>query len=70
MCVAGTQQQWRHRGLTHFLFSVGGEKSAGVARSRLRLLLLWLLAAEGTAGQHGLLPKGRVLASPRHSAGI
>lgn len=46
----------------NFLFSVGGEKLALVARSRLRLLLLWCLADEGTAGHHSLLP--------RHSGGI
>lgn len=40
-------------GLTHFLFSVGGEKLALVERRRLRLLLLWLLVGwEGTVGHH------------------
>lgn len=43
---------------THFLFSVGGEKLALVARSRLRALLLWLPACEGRVGHHSLLLKG------------
>ena len=40
------------RGLTYLLFVVGGEQLALVARSRLGLLLLWLLAGEGTADYH------------------
>lgn len=55
-------------GLTHFLLSVGGEKLALVAKSRLRLFLLCLLAGEGTAGYRSPLLKGRVLHFPRHSA--
>lgn len=43
VCVAGTAAVVAQQGLTHFLFLVGGEKSGLVARSRLRLLLLWLL---------------------------
>lgn len=59
-----------HRGLTHLLFSVGGETLALVARSRLKLLLLWLLAGEGTAGHHNHRLKGKVVYFPKHSAGI
>lgn len=58
------------RGLTRLLFVVGGEQWALVARSRLGLLLLWLLAGEGTVGHHRPLLKGRVVYFPRHSAGI
>ena len=68
--MAATTAVVAQGGHLHFLSLLGGEELAEVARSGLRLPLLWLSAAEGRPGRHSPRPKGRLLYFPRHSACI